>query len=114
ETRPSQFVCDRLAIQLLQEPESLLGERQRCVVNGPDRNEWRDYGSRIAVAAYPFRTLLDGRMIEEVSKRDLHSQYVSHSGQDFGRDQRMTAELEEGVGYAYAINSQNFLLDPKR
>ena len=78
------------------------------------RNERRNTGPRGSVVTHPFGALLDRRVIEEVSERDLYAERVAHARHDFCRIERVTAQCEEVIGHADALEAKHFLPDAKQ
>ncbi len=100
-----------VAVQLRQEPEPLLGERQRqlaAVRHGLDRRQ-RLPGTGVDLAREPCHR----RSLEETPHRQVDVEGPAHARHDPGREQRVSAELEEVVVDADPIDADHVTPDPR-
>ncbi len=100
----------RPALQLLQEPQPLLRERQR------QRRRPRARPQRLARRRLRSRHHVgqprQARMLEHAAQRQLHPQHAAHPRHQPRRQQRMAAEVEEVVVAADAVAAEE--LGPER
>ncbi|OEZ49789.1 hypothetical protein DUGA6_62610 [Duganella sp. HH105] len=91
-------VVERAArLILVQEPEPLLGERQRqrrAAVGGRDRRGHRRRAGQQGLV-YPLRHVGHGGVIEHGPQRHLHAEHAVHFRDDPRRQQRMPPHREE-------------------
>ncbi len=85
--------------KLLEEPETLLGERQdaRLAVTVTDRRPNRRLTAGRARRANAGRQRAERRLVEEPAQRDVHTEQRAHALREEHRHERMAAGLEEVV-----------------
>ncbi len=101
--------------QAVQEPEPLLGERERQRTVTGHRAERRSGGRRAGGRPGlldPGRHAGESRSLEDGAQRQLDREGVAHPGDELGRQQRVPAQLEEAVLAADLLHPQN--LPPKQ
>src|SRR5215211_7709175 len=84
---------------LIEEPQSLLSERQRQISAPWDAHQGRDLEGWFGPAA-PLDLLREaghGGLLEEDPQGHLDPEDLAQSGNDAGGDQRVTAQVEEVV-----------------
>jgi len=99
-------VVDRgSGLQLVEEPEPLLRERQRPLLarQALDRRSMRGLPSLQAVGQ-PF----DGGRLEHRPHRQLDAEHGTHPRHHLGRQQRVPAEREEVLRRPHALDPQDF------
>ena len=96
QAKASRRVVRRAGLELLDEPEPLLRERQRRLAvsrHGPERrNRWR---FRLLRGRETFGERGDGRRLEDGAQRQANSQRLAKPGNGLRRRQRIAAEREE-------------------
>jgi hypothetical protein len=89
---------DRAAgVELVEEPESLLGEGEGEDVGSRLCPEWRRLGGVVAVFGQMFGEPCDGGGLEEESEREVACEGCTDAGECLGAEQGVSAELEEVV-----------------
>ncbi len=86
------------ALQLVQEPEPALGERQRHRVTTVVRDQ---RGPGLPRVRQPGREAGHRRRLEQRPQLQLHAEHRTHARHQPGRQQRMPAQLEEAVVHAH-------------
>ncbi len=100
----------------MQEPQPLLGERQRQI-SVPCRGlQGRRLDSSALSAQVPdvFGQLGHRGLLEQNAQGQLLAEALSHAGSDLGSQQGMAAELEEIVVDTEALESQDPTPDPEQ
>ncbi|KIH84061.1 hypothetical protein UCMB321_2185 [Pseudomonas batumici] len=96
-------------IELVEEPQALLGEGQRQRRAALDRLD--AVGLRRLQAADHPRQFGHGRMAEELAQHHLAAQLLAHPGNQLRGQQGVAAEFEETVVTAHPLKPQQFLED---
>ncbi len=107
-----QVVLERSRLELVDEPQPLLGERQRRPRVPADRDDRRRrHAGRGALDGPGQRA--DCGVIEHGGQRDLGAEHVPDPGDHPGSEQRMPAELEEAIGRAHPVHAEHLRPDPR-
>jgi hypothetical protein len=96
-------------IQLVQEPEALLGVRQRRLVTAPRGDEGRQLGA-VVLPAQPHhlgRHPGHGRLLEQQAQRQVDAQGLAHPRHRQRGQDRVSTELEEVVADADPLGAED-------
>ncbi|KRD77782.1 hypothetical protein ASE43_20895 [Lysobacter sp. Root983] len=99
----------RGCIQLVDEPQALLRQRQRQRLIAADELDAAQ-GTRAGLA-HRLRERVQHRMDEELAQRHFHPQPLAHARDQLHRQQRMAAQLEEVIVATHLIDLQQRLPD---
>ncbi len=101
-----QVVLGGTGLQLVQEPEALLRERQGqslVPVDGGDRRNGRVGGGAVhGGGEFP-----DGRPVEQCGQGDLGPEHLADPGDHLGGEQRVSAQVEEVVLGAHSFHAED-------
>jgi hypothetical protein len=99
-----------MRLQLPEEPQALLGERQRLALRGVERLQLRHRqhgrGRHAGIDRGGERLQVTG--FEQAAQGQLDAPGMAHPADHLGGQQRMAAEVEEVVAQAYPLDAQQF------
>ncbi len=107
--RGGEVVGGAARLELVEEPEPLLSERER---NGPvarARAQHEPHRPRAFAASRlnPPGELLNGGRLEEVAQREFHSHHGMDARDELGGEQGVAAEREEAVRRPHVLHAQH-------
>ena len=106
--RARRVVGGVVRLELVQEPQTLLRERQRPLPIRRCRVRRRRRPPLLAARGGETRGQpLDRRRLEQRAQRQLHSEQVAHPGDQLRRDERVSAQVEEVVPHPDPVEIQD-------
>ena len=100
--RRGDVVAPALRLQLMEEPEPLLGPGERLVTlpGGALDGERRRAVAATDQGVQPAGQLLDRRVLEQLAHRGVHGERPAHPRHQLGGEERVAAQVEEVVARA--------------
>ncbi len=105
-----QVVRDVAGLELVDEPQALLGEGQWQRAGAGHGNQRRSLHLRLGLELRPLDALGEGghgRRLEEGAQGQLHSEGLAHARDDLGGQQRVATQREEVVVTADLLHAQH-------